>query len=206
MEFSTSNQRAFLNHAVMAISIVGLMSGCTTTDRNTSTQAYKGVISLDAIRLGTPEETPKTATLSFVLDTNVPPPFAQYLSRSYDKDGGQYTMGFVNGKPRSLRVIYAGKPISREEALAKLKSILPADAPEETKLDDSEVKAGKKDSPVERRQYGDDLKSEIIYADKEGTKVKVVSVFAKIKKDASAASSEAAASPAPDAKAEPKAE
>ncbi|MBX9951370.1 MAG: hypothetical protein K2Y39_19535 [Candidatus Obscuribacterales bacterium] len=206
MELSTSNKHTHLKQALLAISIVGFMSGCTTTERGSSTQAYKGVISLDAIRLGTPEETPKSATLSFVLDTNVPPPFAQYLSRSYDKDGGQYTMGFVNGKPRSLRVIYAGKPISREEALVKLKNILPADAPEETKLDDSEVKAGKKDSPVEKRQYGEDLKSEIIYADKEATKVKVVSVFARIKKDGAAASSEAAANPAADAKTDPKAE
>lgn len=190
MNFPSFRGLAFFAQAFCAILVMQLASGCSSKEPGTATQAYKGVINLEGVRFGIPEESAKSAILSFASDPNVAAPFAQYLSRSYDQNGGQYCLSYVNGQPRQLRIVYAQKPISKEEAFAKLKNIMPSTAPEETKVDDTEVKAGKKDAPVEKRFYGDNLRAEIIYADKAATIVKVVSVVSfdkpKTAKEASA--------------------
>lgn len=171
-----------VGQAVCALLVLQLTSGCTSKDPGTASQAYKGVINLEAIRLGFPEESAKSAILSFATDPSVTAPFSQYLSRTYDQNGGQYCLAYENGNPKQLRVVYSQKPISKEEALAKIKNLLPTTAGEETKVDDAEVKAGKKDSPVETHFYGNNLKTEIIYADKAATSVKVVSLYSVAKK------------------------
>jgi hypothetical protein len=176
MNFPSFNGFALVAQTVCAILVMQLVSGCSSKETGTATQAYKGVINLEGVKLGLPEESAKSAILSFASDPSVPAPHAQYLSRTYDQNGGQYCLAYSNGKPLQVRVVYAQKPISKEEALARLKSILPSSAPEETKIDDSETKAGKKDSPVERRYFGDTLRAELIYADKTAKTVKLVAV------------------------------
>ncbi|MBX9951087.1 MAG: hypothetical protein K2Y39_18090 [Candidatus Obscuribacterales bacterium] len=173
--------------------VISSMYGCASKDQNVATSGYKGVISLDGIKLGVPEEAVKSASLTFVADTNANQPgMTQYLSRAYDKDNGQYCITFVDGQPRQLRVVYNMEPAPKENALARLKMILPASAPEETKVDDSEVLAGKKDSPVEYHYYGDGLKAEVIYANKAARTVKLVGIHnvVKNKKDAAASKTE----------------
>jgi len=163
--------------ALCAFFVLSLVTGCTAKDTGTATQGYKGVINLEGIKLGTPEESAKSALLTFVPDPNVPAPFSQYLSRTYDQAGGQYCLSYKEGTPKQLRIVYAQQPISKSDALAKLKNILPSSAPEETKVDDSEVKSGKKDAPVELHFFGDNIKGEIIYSDKAANTVKVISVM-----------------------------
>jgi hypothetical protein len=177
MNFSSHKASRRNLQIICAASVVTLMAGCSSKDAGTATQGYKGVINLPGVRLGLPEESAKGAILTFVADPNVNQNgSSQYLSRVYDDNNGQYCLGYANGQPRQLRVVYAQRPISKEDALAKLKMILPSGAPEETKVDDAEVKAGKKESPVEYRWFGDGLKAELIYADKSAKTVKLVSV------------------------------
>ncbi len=169
-----ASKRSVYIHTLCAASLLTILSGCTTTD--TATQSYKGVINLDGVRLGLPEESAKGAILTFVADPSVYGGGTQYLSRIYDKDNGQYCLGYTNGNPHGVRVVYSQAPIPREAAMARLKMILPTNAPQETRVDDSEVKVGKKNNPVEYHYYGDKLRAELIFADKSGTLVKVVGV------------------------------
>jgi hypothetical protein len=160
-----------------AASVVTLVAGCSTKDSSTATQGYKGVINLEGVRLGLPEESTKGAILTFVADPNVNlHGSTQYLSRVYDKNNGQYCLGYKDGQPGQLRVVYAQTPISKEDALLKLKQILPSGSPEESKVDDTQVKAGKKESPIEYRYFGDALRAELIFADKTAKTVKLVSI------------------------------
>ncbi|PZM85345.1 MAG: hypothetical protein DKT66_03945 [Candidatus Melainabacteria bacterium] len=174
--------------------VVASVSGCTTKDQNTVTGGYKGVINLDGIKFGLPEDAIKSASLTFVPDSNVSQNgYSQYLSRAYDKDNGQYCLSYSNGQPSQLRVIYNSTPAPKESAMARLKMILPSSAPEETKVNDAEVKAGKKENPVEYHFYGDNLKAEVIFADKAATTVKLIGVHNVVKKGAAAAGDKAAA-------------
>jgi hypothetical protein len=173
-----SRRYGMVAQAVCAISVMVLSSGCASKDSGTASQSYKGVINIEGVRFGIPEESVKTAILTFVADPNVAqyPGITQYLSRVYDKNNGQYSVCYKEGTPVNLRVIYSQAPITKEDALAKLKLVLPASAPESEKIDASEVTAGKKPEPVEYRTYGDSLKVELIYSDKSAKNVKLISV------------------------------
>lgn len=166
--------------AGMAVYIACIVSACTTADPTVSSKAYRGVISLDAVRFGFTEDTAKSANLTFVADPKVVAPFSQYLSRSYDNQGGQYMIDYYNHKPISLHVIYADKPISKEDALVKLKALLPQNAPPEGMVKEFQA-WGKNKDPGESRVYGEDFKALLIFADKEATKVKMISVYAQYK-------------------------
>lgn len=173
----------YLGRSVRAASVIyiaGLVSACTTADPAVSSKAYRGVISLDAVRFGFTEDTAKSANLTFVADPKVVAPFSQYLSRPYDNQGGQYMIDYYDHKPISLHVIYADKPISKEDALIKLKALLPQNVPAERKVKEFEV-WGKNKDRGESRIYGEDFKALLIFADKEATKVKMISVYAQYK-------------------------
>ena len=178
MNFSSHTASRRIHFQILcAASVVTLVAGCSTKDSSTATQGYKGVINIEGVRLGLPEESAKGAILTFVVDPSVNQNGnVQFLSRVYDKNNGQYCLGYINGQPKQLRVVYAQTPISKEDALLKLKQIVPTGAPEETKVDDSQVKAGKKPSPCEFHYFGDGLKAEIIYTDKSAKTVKLVSI------------------------------
>lgn len=185
MNFSSHKRRRQLHFQILSVaSVVTLMAGCSSKETGTATQGYKGVINLDGVRLGLSEESVKGAILTFVADPNVNQNGAsQYLSRVYDENNGQYCLGYNKGQPGQIRVVYAQKPISKEEALAKVKRILPVGAPEETRVDDAQVRSGKKECPVEFRYFGDGLRAELIYADKSAKTVKVVSVSSRKSKE-----------------------
>lgn len=195
MNFSSNQAKRHIHFQILcAVSVATLMAGCSSKDPGTVSQGYKGVINLEGVRLGLPEESAKGAILTFVADPNVNQHGStQYLSRVYDKNGGQYCLAYLNGSPMQLRVVYAQAPISREDALAKIKAIAPSNAPEETKIDDSEVKAGKKAKPVEIHYFGDGLRAEIYYADKTAKTVELVSVRNVFKLDKQAAAGTSAA-------------
>lgn len=187
MNFQVNKQHGLT--LLCAIAALSLFTGCTAKPgEGGATQSYKGIISLDGIKFGLPEESAKTAILSFVADPNVNlAGFTQYLSRTYDANGGQYALAYKDTLPKQLRVLYPKKPITKAEALAKVTALLPATANPESKVDDSEVKAGKKDAPVETHWYGDNLKAELIYTGKDATAVKVVSIVSVATKASEAA-------------------
>lgn len=187
----------YLGRSVRAASVIyiaGLVSACTTADPAVSSKAYRGVISLDAVKLGLPEETAKSANLTFIADPKVVAPFSQYLSRSYDNQGGQYMIDYYNHKPISLHVIYADKPISKEDALVKLKALLPQNAPPEGLVKEFQA-WGKSKDRGESRVFGEDFKALLIFADKEATKVKMISVYAQCKPNNQQKGKGAAAAP-----------
>jgi hypothetical protein len=171
-----------LRQTSIAVIAASLLSGCVSSDSASSIKAYKGVINLEDIKFGVPEEVAKAASLTFVLDTNATPPVVQYLSRTYDKDGGQYALDYLKGFPLSLHVFYQTQPVSKEVALARLQNLLPASAAKGAVKNAPEVKVDKKNPLVETRLHGNFLKSELIYSENDSTKVKVVSLNALYKK------------------------
>ena len=186
--------------AILLISfcLVGCGSG-TTGDSGAVTP--QGTIDLDNLKVGVPENIIENAVLSFQLDEN---PISrvggknQYLSITKDKKGGTYIAQCKDGYCFELQALYQGEPISKEQALETVKHMLPERAPEQSKVDDSEVTAGKSDNPKEVTYYGDNFYSEIIYADKSGQKVQIVNVWDTSKSADSAKAEAPAASPEAD--------
>ena len=138
----------------------------------------QGTINLDGLKVGVPENVIKEAVLTFVLDDK---PAAkaggksQYLSRSKDSNGGQYVAQCIGGSCYRLDALYDSAPIPKEKALETVKNMLPADAPPQSKVDDSELnKAGA--PPVESIYYGTDYSVSLTFTDKDGQTVKSVSV------------------------------
>lgn len=164
--------------AILLISfcLVGCGSG-TTGDSGAVTP--QGTIDLENLKVGVPENIIEGAVLSFQLDEN---PISrvggknQYLSINKDKKGGTYIAQCKDGYCFQLQALYKDDPITKEQALETAKRMLPERTPEQSKVDDSEVAAGKVDNPREVIFYGDDFYTEIVYADKAATKVLNVNV------------------------------
>lgn len=165
--------------SVAMLSIVSLTS-CSKSGSNTTNVTPQGTVQLDTIKVGMPEATFKDATITFVVD---PKPAAsnngrtQYLSRTYDKKGGQYVAQCKGDKCFVLQTLYMTTPIPKEDALEVLKTLLPADAPPQSKIDDSQVKAGKVKTPGEIYEFGDKYTGILNYTDKDSGKVNTVSAF-----------------------------
>ncbi|MBS1954436.1 MAG: hypothetical protein JST89_09620 [Cyanobacteria bacterium SZAS-4] len=165
--------------SVALLSIVNL-SSCSKSGSNTTNVTPQGTVQLDTIKVGMPEATFKDATITFVVD---PKPAAsnggrtQYLSRTYDKKGGQYVAQCKGDKCFVLQTLYMTNPIPKEDALEILKTLLPADAPQQTKVDDSQMKSDKVKTPGEIYEFGDKYTGILNYTDKTGTKVNTVSAF-----------------------------
>lgn len=171
-------QKHTLTASVAIMSIVGL-TACSKNASNTTNVTPQGTVQLDSVKVGMPESTFKDATITFVVD---PKPAAtasgrtQYLSRSYDNKKGQYVAQIKNGTCFCLQSLYISNPIPKEDALETLKALLPADAPPQSKVDDSHMKAGKK-APDEIYEFGDKYTGILQYVDPAGTKVSTVSAF-----------------------------
>ncbi|HEY9676762.1 MAG TPA: hypothetical protein V6C76_02085 [Drouetiella sp.] len=162
--------------SVAILSIVSLASCSTKNTSNTANVTPQGTVSLDTVKVGMPEQTFKDATITFIVDSK---PAAsgqgktQYLSRTYDKKGGQYVAQVKGGKCFALQALYKTTPLTKEEALEMLKNLLPGDAPPQSKLDDSQLKAGK----GEIVEYGTTYTGLLQYADKTNTKVEAITAF-----------------------------
>ncbi|MBI1269242.1 hypothetical protein GC174_02290 [bacterium] len=176
--------------AILLISfcLVGCGSG-TTGDSGAVTP--QGTIDLENLKVGVPENIIEGAVLSFQLDEN---PISrvggknQYLSINKDKQGGTYIAQCKDGYCFQLQALYKDAPVTKEQALETAKRMLPERTPEQSKVDDSEVTAGKVDNPREVIFYGDDFYTEIVYVDKTGSKVQMVNVYdiSKLKESAKA--------------------
>jgi hypothetical protein len=165
--------------SVAILSIVSLTS-CSKSGTNTTNVTPQGTVQLDSVRVGMPESTFKDASITFVVDPKAQATSGgktQYLSRSYDKKGGQYLAQCKDGKCFVLQTLYITTPISKEDAVETLKILLPADAPPQSKVDDSQMKSGKVSTPGEIYEFGDKYTGIVTYTDKTGTKVSQVSAF-----------------------------
>lgn len=164
--------------SVALLSVVSL-SSCGKNASNTTNVTPQGTVQLETIKVGMPESTFKDATITFVVD---PKPAAtaagrtQYLSRTYDKKGGQFVAQCKAGKCFVLQTLYLTNPIPKEDAIEIMKALLPADAPPQSKVDDSHMKAEKK-NPEEIYEFGDKYTGILQYTDKSASKVNIVSAF-----------------------------
>ncbi|MCB9472020.1 MAG: hypothetical protein H6677_27340 [Candidatus Obscuribacterales bacterium] len=165
--------------AILLISfcLVGCGSG-TTGDSGAVTP--QGTIDLDNLKVGVPENIIEGAVLSFQLDEN---PISrvggknQYLSITKDKSGGTYIAQCKDGYCYQLQALYTESPVSKEQALAAVKSMLPSSAPEQSKVDTSELDKGDSKYPKMSTSYGDSYLSELYFTDSTGEKVKLVNVW-----------------------------
>jgi hypothetical protein len=165
--------------SVAILSIVS-MSSCSKNGSNTTNVTPQGTVQLDSVRVGMPEDTFKNATITFVVDPKAAATGGgktQYLSRTYDKKGGQYVAQCKGGKCFVLQTLYVTTPIPKEDALEALKNLLPGDAPPQSRVDDSQIKSDKVKAPGEIYEYGDKYTGILQYTDKTGAKVSVVSAF-----------------------------
>jgi hypothetical protein len=165
--------------SVTILSIVS-MSSCSKSGSNTTNVTPQGTVQLESIKVGMPEATFKDASITFVVDPKSAASSGgktQYLSRTYDKKGGQYMAQCKDGKCFVLQTLYVTTPIAKEDALESLKGLLPADSPVQSKVDDSQMKSGKVTTPGEIYEYGDKYTGILQYTDKTGTKVSTVSAF-----------------------------
>ena len=163
---------------VMAMSVFSLIvfTGCAKRAGGNGVTA-QGTISLDTVKVGMPESTFKDAMITFVPDVK---PNAstngktQYLSRIMNAKKGQFVVECKDGNCFWLEVKYpAETPITKEEGQENLKQLLPADAPPQTKVDDSTFKS-KHEEIIE---YADKYTGMIEFADGANDKVIAVSAF-----------------------------
>lgn len=132
-----------------------------------------GAVPLTAVHIGTPDHIFQQAIGTFGQDPNGSMGGkTQYLSRMPDENGGQYVVQTKNDRCFEISVLHAAKPISKEVAIKTLRALLPADAPE-AKVDDSQLSNAA--APTELFAFGDKFKGQLLYTDKSGKEVKIIS-------------------------------
>lgn len=155
-------------------------TACGSNNNEVATPTKQGTISLQALRVGMPESSIKDALMTFVEDPKGS--FAgkvQYLSRAYDKQGGQYLVQCKDGQVFGLQVLYSANPISKEEATAQLKQLFPSGTPAQSRVDDSRLQTPEL---TEVYYYDPAHYGELVYTDKTATKVKMVSAWLETQK------------------------
>ncbi|MBI4534075.1 MAG: hypothetical protein HY711_09015 [Candidatus Melainabacteria bacterium] len=155
------------------------MTGCTTEPSTTTNVTPQGTVSLDALKVGMPENTFKDSILTFVPDPKgALAGKVQYLSRTNNANGGQVIAQCMDGKCFQLQVYHLSSPISKDTAIKSMRSLLPSDAPNQSKVDDSELKKGKAGKLTEVYSFGDSYLGELTYTDPAGAQVTIVNVWA----------------------------
>ncbi|MBZ0185275.1 MAG: hypothetical protein K8F91_03410, partial [Candidatus Obscuribacterales bacterium] len=162
----------------LSLGLTSCGGGGTTSESNAVTP--QGTMELEKLKVGVPEKVIEDAVLTFELDEN---PMSrvggkhQYISRTKDKKGGKYLVQCVNGNCFETQAYYTENPITKEQAIETMKTMLPTQAPEQSRVDDSQLKDGKAEQPVEKYYFGDAFYGELVYTDKSGELVKFVNVY-----------------------------
>lgn len=161
--------------AFALVASIGL-TGCGSEDSTKTSQVTpQGTVELDTVAVGSPEDTFKEAIFTFVPDPKGSSgDTTQYLSRSYDKNGGQYIAKCKDNNCFLLQVFHTENPIPTEAAKETLQKLLPDGAPAQSRVDDSRMS---EDIPVRVFYFGDKYRGELIFADKEGETVRMVSMM-----------------------------
>lgn len=168
------SSKAVLEVCILA-SFVLVSSGCSE-DEEKAPPPPKGTVNVDTLKVGSLEDTFKRAVITFVLDTNknaVVGDSVQYMSRSKDSKGGTVLARCRAGKCFQLSSVYF-PPITKDEGMETMKNMLPANAPPQSKVDDSQVTEGKVDYPEEIYFFGEDYKAFLTYSDKSAQKIRDV--------------------------------
>ena len=181
----TSRSMLFLALAAVCSLQMGCGSG-TPGDAVVGTK--QGTVNVEGLKVGVPESIIKDAVLTFVLDEQ---PSAkagnrnQYLSRTKDSKGGQYSAQCKDGECFRSEAIYE-TPITKEQALDTLAKMLPAAATAPKLRPPGGV--NNTDESVERYDCGDVYGGELVLVEPKSDKVRLVAASdrTKIKKDAKA--------------------
>lgn len=161
-----------------ALLLTIVATGCTLENTTPQSATPQGTLSLDAVTVGMPESAFKDAILTFVPDPKgAIAGKVQYLSRSYDSSGGQVIAQCKDDVCFGLQIYHLDKPISKDEALKRMKELFPPDLPAQSKVDDKELKEGEGFFLTETYYFGNKYKGELIYTDKAGTQVKIVNAW-----------------------------
>lgn len=144
----------------------------------------QGTVNVEGLKVGVPESVIKDAVLTFVLDES---PAAkaggrnQYLSRTKDSKGGQFSAQCKDGNCFRLEAIYE-TPITKEEAVDTLTKMLPsaASAPTARAADAKNTDAG-----IEKYDAGENFVGELYLVEPKSDKVRMVAAIdkSKMKKD-----------------------
>lgn len=154
------------------------LTGCAPGGEVAPTATKQGTVNVDALKVGMPETTIKEAILTFVPDQKGSiAGKTQYLSRTQNANGGQVIAQCRGDQVFGLQVYHLDKPVSKEVAIESMKSLFPAETPPQSKVDDKSLKEGKDVNPVEVYWFGDDYRGELIYTDKTGSQVKIISAW-----------------------------
>jgi hypothetical protein len=161
----------------MAILSVVSLSACSTTSTNGTPQAAvnKGTVPLAAVRVGTPESVFKEAIITFIPDQfGTTKDKNQYLSRFTDEAGGQYVVQAKDDLSYEVTIIHRDKTLTKEDALARMKRLVPPNVTAEPTLATPVAKGAA--SPTETYKIGEGYTGAIAYKDKAATEVMAVTV------------------------------
>jgi hypothetical protein len=159
---STIIQRstAILKGLVLSTLVTMQLSACETLSDPDNGVSVKGTLPLSAVKLGMNEATIKEALITFQRDPSAAANAggkSQYLSRETTPAGGQYVVQCKEGAVYQVAIIYK-TPINKEAAQSLFKSLLPTDAPPQSRVDDQNLKA---QPPREDYYFGDDYLIEL---------------------------------------------
>lgn len=149
-------------------------------DTNTTQVTPQGTVELEKIRAGMPENVFRSARITFAVDTK---PEAskggktQYISRTYNAKNGQYLAQCSKDKCVLLQVLYK-EPIAKADAIPTIATLVPADAGEETFVDDIVMKNPKTPMATDFRYFGKKALVLVNYTDKSGEKVSSIYAYA----------------------------
>jgi hypothetical protein len=165
-----------------------IASACiSANDSGTAQVTPQGTVQLEAIKAGMLEDIFKNARVTFAVDTHQEArkgDKTQYISRFYSARGGQYMAECKDDRCYELEVLFRahGAPkeatgVSKDDALATMKELLPTDAPDPV-VDDSRLKDKRAFPNTELYYFGNKYLGVINYDDKSGKTVNTVTVFA----------------------------
>ncbi|MDX2107800.1 MAG: hypothetical protein SFY67_15465 [Candidatus Melainabacteria bacterium] len=167
--------------ATMSVCATISLVGCGSADvaDKTNTVTKQGTIDVETMTVGIPEQSLQKAVFSFTLDDT---PIAhtggknQYMARNKLKDGAVVLAQCKNGKCFQLQRLYRETPISKEDGEAAMKTMLPKDAPPQSKVDDKQLSDSKIKMPVVEYIFGDEYYGTITYTNGKDNQVFAVTV------------------------------
>jgi hypothetical protein len=165
----------------LSLLVATTLGACTESDPDLEAVSTQGTVDLSRVKLGTADQVFQEAVVTFVRDQSAQANSGgkrQYLSRgdgNTNGNGGQYIVQVKDGSCFEVSVLYNNHPISRDAAENDMKSLLPSDAPAQSRVDDSSLSQPPRPNlahPYEAVYYfGDDYLGEIYFTDKSGNRV-----------------------------------
>jgi hypothetical protein len=171
-----SSRKALFSASLVLLCALGLGACGGSQGTTTPVATPQGTVELNQIKVGMPEATFRDAVITFV-----PDPLGstggktQYLSRTIDANGGQYIVQCKDGRCFQIQVTL-NPPAPKDKAAQIMKDLIPADAPAETKVEQSADKVGKAEYAVETHLLGTDYRGQLISPDK-GQTVSMVNTW-----------------------------